>query len=207
MATIGLRDLYYTKVTMQDGVETYGTVNRLAKAIKAEMSVETTDAILYADDGVDASIKEFVKGVLKLNVNDLEPKIVGELLGQLVDDDGITFAGEFDEPPYFAIAFRAQKTNGEFRYVWLYKVKFKIPSENYETKNGSINFVTPEIEGDFIKREKDGMWKADYTGLATDTVAETWFDDVVEPGTNPRTEPESVKVEDDSEEMFEDNNE
>jgi len=212
MATVGLRDLFYAPITMQDGIETYGAVKRLAKAIKADMSVETTDDGLYADDGMDISIKEFVKGTLTLGVNDLDPKIIAELLGQQINDDGVTFAGEFDEPPYFAIAFRAQKASGgRFRYLWLYKVKFAVPSENYETKSGSINFVTPEIVGDFFKREKDGNWKADYTGLTTDAVAEMWFDDVVEPSTNPRTEPESVKVEiakepveDDSEEVFED---
>ena len=35
--------------------------------------------------------------------------------------------------------------------IWLYKVKFAIPDENYTTKGDSIEFTTPEIVGQFIK--------------------------------------------------------
>ena len=63
MATIGLRDLYRAPITVgKDGEETYGTPVRMAKAISAEMSVEVAEAILYADDGADEVVKEFVSG-------------------------------------------------------------------------------------------------------------------------------------------------
>ena len=74
MATIGLRDLYRAPITVgEGGEETYGTPVRMAKAISAEMSVEVAEAILYADDGADEVVKEFVSGELTLNVNDLMP--------------------------------------------------------------------------------------------------------------------------------------
>ena len=181
MATVGLRDLFIAPIEIENGIETHGTIRRLAKAIKAEMSTEVAEGFLYADDGVDEVVKEFVKGTLKINVNDLEPADVAALLGQHIDEDNIIFAGENDEPPYFAIGFRAKKlSGGKYRYIWLYKVKFKIPNENYETKADGINFITPELEGEFIKRDKDGMWKADYTGLPTDDIAKAWFTTVKE---------------------------
>jgi phi13 family phage major tail protein len=181
MATVGLRDLFVAPVTETDGAEVYGTIKRLAKAIKAEMSVEVAEGLLYADDGVDDTVKEFVKGALKLNVNDLEPEDVAMLLGQHIDENKVIIAGETDDPPYFAVAFRAKKSKGgRYRYLWLYKVKFKIPNENFETKGDAITFVTPEIEGDFIKRDSDGNWKADFTGVPTDPVAVSWFTSVYE---------------------------
>ena len=74
MATIGLRDLYRAPITVEEsGEEKYGTPVRMAKAISAEMSVEVAEAILYADDGADEVVKEFVSGELTLNVNDLMP--------------------------------------------------------------------------------------------------------------------------------------
>ena len=162
MATVGLKDLYMAPITEAGGVETFGTPERLAKAIKAEISVEVAEGVLYADDAVDEIVKEFVKGNIKLNVNDLEPAKVASLLGQYIDNDGVLFAGENDEPPYIALGFRSKKpSGGKYRYLWLYKVKFKIPNENFETKGDGINFITPELEGEFIKRDKDGMWKAD----------------------------------------------
>ncbi len=72
MATIGLRDLYRAPITVgEDGAETYGTPVRMAKAISVEMSVEVAEATLYADDGVDETIKEFVSGEISINANDL----------------------------------------------------------------------------------------------------------------------------------------
>ena len=71
MATIGLRDLYRAPITVgESGEEKYGTPVRMAKAISAEMSVEVAEAILYADDGADEVVKEFVSGELTLNVNE-----------------------------------------------------------------------------------------------------------------------------------------
>ena len=65
MATIGLRDLYRAPITIgDDGAEEYGTPVKMAKAISAELSVEVAEAILYADDGADEVVKEFVSGEL-----------------------------------------------------------------------------------------------------------------------------------------------
>lgn len=180
MATIGLRDLYRAPITVgEDGKETYGTPVRMAKAISAEMSVEVAEAILYADDGADEVVKEFVSGELTLNVNDLMPADLAAILGQTQDDDQVVYAGENDDPPYMAIGFRAKKANGMYKYIWLYKVKFAIPSESYQTKGDSIEFATPEITGQFIKRP-DGLWKAEHVALPTETAAQGWFTKVRE---------------------------
>ena len=59
-------------------------------------------------------------------------------------------------------------------------MKFAIPSENYTTKGDSIEFTTPEIVGQFIKRS-DGLWKAEHVALPTESVAAGWFTKVREP--------------------------
>lgn len=181
MATIGLRDLYRAPITEGvNGTETYGAPVRMAKAISADISVEVAEATLYADDGADEIVKEFVSGEITLNVNDLLPADLAALLGQVQDDDNVLYAGEADEAPYMAIGFRAKKAGGTFKYIWLYKVKFSIPNENYTTKGDSIEFTTPEIVGKFIKRP-DGLWKAEHVAEPTNTVAASWFTEVREP--------------------------
>jgi len=180
MATVGLRDLYRAPITVGvGGAETYGTPVRMAKAITCDMSVETAEAILYADDGVDEVVREFVSGELKLNVNDLLPSDLAAILGQTQDSDGAVYAGEDDDPPYFAIGFRAKKTGGKYKYLWLYKVKFSIPNEKFQTKGDKLEFVTPEITGKFIKRP-DGNWKVEHVAEPTDTAALAWFTTVRE---------------------------
>ena len=181
MATIGLRDLYRAPITVgQDGSETYGMPVRMAKAISVELAVEVAEAILYADDGADEIVKEFVSGEITLNVNDLLPADLAALLGQTQDDDNVVYAGEADEAPYFAIGFRAKKAGGQYKYIWLYKVKFAIPDENYQTKGDSVEFATPEIVGQFIKRP-DGLWKAEHVSAPDNAVAADWFKNVHEP--------------------------
>lgn len=128
MATIGLRDLYRAPITIgTSGAEEYGTPVRMAKAISAELSVEVAEAILYADDGADEVVKEFVSGEITLNVNDLLPADLAALLGQKQDTDKVVYGSDSDEAPYTAIGFRAKKAGGTYKYIWLYKVKFAIP--------------------------------------------------------------------------------
>ena len=176
MATIGLRDLYYATITEEaEGQEKYGTPVRLAKAISAELSVEVAESILYADEVV----REFVSGELTLGVNDLPPAALVALLGQKQDSDKVVYASDEDIAPYVAIGFRARKASGDYKYIWLYKVKFAVPSENYATKGDSIEFATPEIVGTIMKRP-DGKWKAEHVAKPTESAAQSWFTKVRE---------------------------
>lgn len=67
--------------------------------------------------------------------------------------------------------------NGNYQ---LGQVKFAVPDENYTTKGDSIEFTTPEIVGQFIKRS-DGLWKAEHVAEPTNSVATAWFTTVREP--------------------------
>jgi phi13 family phage major tail protein len=183
MATIGVRDLFVAKCTVEAGVlaETYGTPRRLAKAIKIEMTTSLAEATLYADDGIDEIAKEFASGEIKINTNDITDADEAELLGQKQDANNVAFGNGDDNAPYWAVGFSAKKANGQFIYVWLYKVKFGVPDETYDTKADGIAFNTPTITGVFIKREKDGNYRAKVTALPTDSVAAAWFQSVYEP--------------------------
>ena len=181
--TLGLKDLYYAVISIENNAETYGTPKKLAGAMTADLSVKTADGSLYVDDSLQESISEFANGTLKLGVDDLTPEVTAEILGQEVDENKVVWAGEENEPPYIAVGFRAKKTGGKYRYIWLLKCKAKIPGEKYETKGESIKFNTPDIELDFMKRLKDGQWKADFVGTETDTAAATWFTKVPEKAT------------------------
>jgi phi13 family phage major tail protein len=191
MATIGLDRLYYAPVTETPvtGEETYGTPVMLAKAISAELSVELAEATLYADDGAAEIIKEFKGGKLALGVDDIGHKAAEDLTGATTDDNGVlVYSGEDNSKPV-AIGFRAKKSNGKYRYFWLYKVKFAVPSDNLATKGDSITFQTPKIEGTVMRRNKlDGNgrhpWKAEVTEGDTGveaTVITGWYSEVYEP--------------------------
>ena len=189
MATIGLDRLYYAKIAETNGEESYETPKQLAKAIKADLSVELAEAVLYADDGAAEVVKEFKSGKLSLGIDDIGSTAAEDLTGAKLDDNKVLISSSEDGGEPVAIGFRAKKANGKYRYFWLFRVKFGIPETNLQTKGDSITFQTPTIEGTVMRRNKlDGQgnhpWKAevseDDTGVSTETIT-GWFNEVYEP--------------------------
>lgn len=188
MATIGLDKLYYATFTENNhGNETYDTPKPLAKAISAELSVELAEAILYADDGASEIVKEFKSGTITLGVDDIGADVAADLIGARVDGNKVLVSATEDGDAGVAIAFRAAKANGTYRYFWLYRVKFAVPTTSLTTKGDSIEFSTPEIEGTILRRIKpDGAgkhpWKAEADeATATGDVISNWYTTVYEP--------------------------
>lgn len=191
MATIGLDRLYYAPITESatTGDETYGTPVMLAKAISAELSVELAEATLYADDGAAEVVKEFKNGTLTLGVDGIGRAVAAALTGSSVDVNGVLISSSEDGGAPVAVGFRAKKANGHYRYFWLYRVKFGVPSTNLATKGDSITFSTPSIEGTVLRRNKlDGNnnhpWKAEADEDDTDVTSATisaWYTAVYEP--------------------------
>ena len=196
MATIGLDKLYYAKITENDdGNETYATPVQLAKAMNADLSVELAEATLYADDGAAEIVKEFKNGTLSLGVDDVGASVASDLTGATIDANGVVVSTSEDGGDPVAVGFRAKKSNGKYKYYWLYRVKFGIPATNLATKGDSITFSTPTIEGTILRRNKvDGKgkhpWKAEVTegdtAVTADIIA-NWYKQVYEPTYNSAT--------------------
>ena len=190
MATIGLDRLHYAPITESPtGEETYGTPVVLAKAISAELSVELSEATLYADDGPSEIIKEFKGGSLTLGIDAIGRAAAEKLTGATTDSNGVLISTSEDGGSPVAIGFRAKKANGKYRYIWLYRVKFGVPSTSLQTKGDSIAFQTPSIVGTVSRRNKLDTrgrhpWKCevneDDDGVATTTIS-GWYTQVYEP--------------------------
>lgn len=190
MATIGLDKLYYAKITEdENGNETYASPVQLAKAMTADLSVELAEATLYADDGASEIVKEFKSGTLSLGVDDIGASTASDLTGATIDANGVVVSTSEDGGEPVAVGFRAKKSNGKYKYYWLYRVKFGIPATNLATKGDSITFSTPTIEGTILRRNKvDGNgkhpWKAEVTegdsAVTADTIT-NWYKEVYEP--------------------------
>ena len=190
MATIGLDKLYYAKITeAENGEETYGKPSQLAKAMSADLSVELAEATLYADDGAAEIVKEFKSGKLTLGIDDIGATVASDLSGATIDANGVVVSTSEDGGTPVAVGFRAKKSNGKYRYFWLYRVKFGIPTANMATKGDNITFSTPTIEGTILRRNKADTrgkhpWKAEVTEGDTTVTEETivnWYNEVYEP--------------------------
>lgn len=190
MATIGLYKLFYSKITEdENGEETYATPVPLAKAMTAELSIELAEATLYADDGASEIVKEFQSGTLTLGIDDIGTAVAEDLTGAKIDSNKVLISAGEDGGTPVAVGFRAKKSNGKYRYFWLYRVKFGIPATNLTTKGESIEFSTPSIEGTVTRRNKPYSqgkhpWKAEvneYDTAVNSTTISNWYKQVYEP--------------------------
>lgn len=197
MAIIGLDRLYYAKITEDEaGDETYDTPIKLAKAISADLSIELAEATLYADDTAAEIVKEFKSGTLSLGIDDIGVTAAGDLTGATIDNNHVLISSSEDAGSPVAIGFRAKKSNGKYRYFWLYRVIFGIPATNLATKGDSITFSTPTIEGTVMRRNKlddqgKHPWKAEVNeddGGVTASVITSWYTQVYEPIFEPPVE-------------------
>ncbi len=151
--------------------------------------MELAEATLYADDGAAEIVKELKSGTLSLGIDDIGSTAASVLTGATIDDNKVLISGGEDVGIPVAIGFRAKKSNGKYKYYWLYRVKFGIPATNLATKCDSITFSTPTIEGTVLTRNKADAsgkhpWKAEVTegdtGASADIIS-NWYSTVYEP--------------------------
>jgi phi13 family phage major tail protein len=194
--------LYYSKITEnENGEESYAPPVSLAQSISAGLTVQEAAATLYADDGAAYVIRDFQTGTLTLGVDDIGTTAAADLTGAVVDDNGVLVSVSENEGTPVAIGFRALKPDNRYRYFWIYRVKFGIPSTNLQTKADTITFQTPSIEGTIMRRNRvDGMgkhpWKAEVTdgdaGVSATTI-DGWYTQVYEP-VYTTTPPEIITI-------------
>lgn len=180
---VGLKDLHYAILTQDDanGVA-YDTPVKIAGAINATISPTTNTETMYADDGPAEVATALGEISVELQVKDLPLDAQAALLGHTVSN-GMLVKKATDQAPYVAIGFKSIKSNGKYRFVWLYKGKFTTPEQEYQTKEDAPTFQTPTISGSFVKRDFDEAWQVvgdeDMVGF---TLASTWFNSVVNVG-------------------------
>lgn len=188
-STIGLKNLVIAPITKDDETETiYDGVQKVAGSIEATITPENNDPdVQYADDIEYEVVYPDPELTFKTKLADVPLAIQKVIFGNRIDDNGVLLRGSTDQPPYFAVGFKSEKSDHTFRYVWLYKVRAKPMGEEYGTKEGAtINRKTPEVEWTAIKRTSDGEYQAvadeGQNGFTAEKGA-TFLDTVYEPGT------------------------
>ena len=162
-STVGLKNVVLAPLTVDtEETLTYGTLQAVAGAMEASITPDNTDPdIQYADDIEFDVLYADPSLSFKSKMADLPLAIQEMIFCNTIDDNGVLIRKASDKPPYFAIGFKSEKSNGKFRYIWLFKVRAKPVTENYATKEGgTITRQTGDVEWTAIKRTHDGAYQA-----------------------------------------------
>lgn len=186
-STVGLKNVVIAPLTT-DTEETlaYGALQAVAGAIDATITPENNEPdSLYADDIEFDVLYPDPKLTFRLKMADI-PLLVQEMLfANQLDENGVLIRGASDKPPYFAVGFKSEKSDGSYRYVWLFKCRATPLTENFATKEGdSVTRQTGEVEFTAIKRTHDGLYQAvadEGVGGFTEVKGATFLQTVYEP--------------------------
>lgn len=195
MATrIGCDNLVYAILATDDGTTdpTYGEVKSAPGVMGININPNASQETIFYDDGPGESATTLGNLDVEIQKNELTTENKADFLGHTIDSKGAIIYGANDVPPWLAIGYRTLKSNGKYRYVWLYKGKFLEPEDNSETKGDSINFQSETINGQFVKVEKKYViggkeiqpWKYEIDAEheeADDVLMKDWFTEVQMP--------------------------
>ena len=162
-STVGLKNVVIAPLTEDtDTSHTYGKLQLVAGAIEATITPDNTDPdIQYADDIEFDVLYPDPELTFSTSMADVPLAIQEMIFGNQIDDNGVLVRTASDRPPYFAVGFKSEKSDGAFRYVWLYKVRAKPMTESYKTKEGkTITRQNGSVEWTAIKRTHDGRYQA-----------------------------------------------
>ena len=126
-STVGLKNVVIAPLTEDtDTSHTYGELQLVAGAIEATITPDNTDPdIQYADDIEFDVLYPDPELTFSTSMADVPLAIQEMIFGNQIDDNGVLVRTASDRPPYFAVGFKSEKSDGAFRYVWLYKVRAK----------------------------------------------------------------------------------
>lgn len=193
---IGCDNLVYAIMTTEETATTPPVYDEIVPApgvMHVNINPNASLATAFYDDGPGEIASTLGNIDVEIQKNALTPQNKADLLGHTIDGNGGVVYGDSDTPPWVAIAFRTLKSNGKYRYVWLYKGRFADPEDNNETKADSINFQSDTISGQFVKLSNPvvvsagvskRIWKYELdadSAEANAAVITGWFDEVTMP--------------------------
>ena len=167
MASIGLKSFLYGEFYEEKG--TYEDPKKLAGAIEFQESLTTNDAKLYADDVLQESDTSVSGGTITLGIDDDDDAIFSPLLGKTVtkimleeESIDVSVSNTEDDPKAVGFGYITKKTKGKYKVNFYPKIKFSPYNLEARTKEESLEYTTPSVEGTLFPLE-NGDYKKEAT--------------------------------------------
>jgi len=159
MANIGFRKPIAFPMTAN---KTYGTAMVVGKGVSCSITANSAEGSLYGDDALAEYSNGFTNADVTLGTTTIPADVAAGMFGHTKDADSgeITFNKD-DQAIYVGLGLIGSEVidnTDKYTAIFLYKVKFAEPSQEYETKGDSISYKTPSITGKATP-DDDGDWK------------------------------------------------
>ena len=187
----GIEGLVCAEVLTDDDTNGYTTGDVFAIAGVAEIS-KTTDSsneAHYYDNIPAVVVSNTSADTVTISASAIPFDVLATITGQNYDSDTGTLIEGIRDFKYFAIGYKAKKTNGDEVYVWRLKGTFNLPDQTNSTENDGTDANGQEIVFTGIstthKFAKTGKGaKAINVDVAKDLcVVSEFFDEVQTPDT------------------------
>ena len=102
---------------------------------------------------------------MSIGIDEDDDELMADLLGHTISEDGEMTRNAEDTPPYVGFGrILTKMVNGvrKYKVEFIYKVKFKEPSQEDDTKGEKLEFKTPTLEGT-ISTLANGAWSKTQT--------------------------------------------
>jgi len=193
-SVIGLDSIYVAEVTLDSSTAyTAGTPESLAPAAEISMKPVSSQDTQYADNQSYDVFASEAETDMEITLTGVPSEMLAKILGSVFNAASGRVYDNAGTPPWMALGFRAMKSNGKYRYMWLQKVQFSPPEEGAVTKADKATPKTIKLICKAIKTTykwnlgsvTDSI-KRVYGDEDTDSFSATgWFSQVQVPGTTP----------------------
>jgi phi13 family phage major tail protein len=189
---LGVDKLYYAEIEDSADAYTPGTPAPLAPLAKITLKPKSSSKTSYYDNA--ASGGHFAEGETEgdIEIQGLELEVETALMGRFWDSVNKRQYDDGGTPPYFAVGYRALKSDGTYKYYWYQKCQFMPIEEEAETKTDTPNPKVTKLKiiayyTEYIFDVGDGnprpFKKVKGDTSVTGFDASTWFDAVQTPDT------------------------
>ncbi len=149
-------------VSEKDGEITYGPGMVLDRMMNVKVTPEYDSPVIYADDDVAEYMDLFKQAGIELGTTTIPAKAEPILFGNTYDEENNKIVDKDDDNgKYVGYGhFICERINNVdvYKMHWYKKVKFKMPSDEFETRNETVSFKTPVISGT-AKKDITGEWR------------------------------------------------
>jgi phi13 family phage major tail protein len=145
-SVVGVSELYVAEVTQDDSsAYTADTPEYLAPAAEVTHEPSVNLKPQYADDQPFDTMSSEGETTISLTVTGIPIEMLAKITGRVFDTASGRMFDNGGVPPYFALMFRSQKSNGSYRYYSYLKGRFDMPSEEAVTKADSPDPKTVKL--------------------------------------------------------------